>query len=470
MPTHSQPDADTDLFVRVRDLIQREALWCHGAQLLLAVSGGPDSVVLLHLLHSKIAPCEALRLSVVHVHHCLRPEADDDASFVEEMAHSLGIPFFQRRVDVPAHVAECGETVEEAARTLRYAALDDVAREVGADAIVTGHTADDQAETVLMRILRGTGATGLCGMPAKRGRIVRPLLSLWRADIDAYVQRHQLPFRIDGSNASMAFTRNRLRRELLPMLETEYAPRLRERLVKLAALSRQDNEALELLTDSHYAQSVNWLPDGIAIVPEANVPMAITSRLWRRAIADVRGDMGDISYEHIADIAALLPGDEVHLPGVRVLNEAGRLVFLSTSIIEKQCRPIIERPLPAEGCLVISEINCRLTMEQSMERRSLVGGDHAVLDAEAVHGAIMVRGWLPGDRFRPFGAPGSRKLQDIFVDAGVPRRWRERIPVLADADGIIWLAGFRLADRVKILPTTTRRLYLSIEWEFNPWI
>ena len=212
------------------------------------------------------------------------------------------------------------------------------------------------------------------------------------------------------------------------------------------------------------------LPDGVAIKPEAHAPAAITSRVWRRALAEVRGAMDDISYDHIAAIAALLPGDETHLPGVRVLFESGNLVFLPY-IAEDACsNVIVERSLPLAGCLHLPEAHCRLLMMECPGPFTFSGGDHAVLDADSVRGGLTVRAWEPGDRFRPLGAPGRRKLQDIFVDAGVPRRWRKRIPVITDADGIIWVAGFRLADRVKITATTTRCVQLTIEWEFNPWI
>lgn len=463
-----QSDADAALLTRIDDFIRVEMLWRPGAHLLVAVSGGPDSVALLHLLCASVAPRQALRLSVAHVHHGLRAEAEDDARFVEEMAARLGLAYLLSRVDVPARVAATGESVEEAARHLRYAALAEMAREAGAAVVVTGHTADDQAETVLMRVLRGAGVAGLAGIPAKRGQIVRPLLPIRRSEIEAYVRRHGLPFRTDGSNACTDFTRNRLRLELLPLLEAAYAPRLRERLVQLGQMARQDEQALALLAEQYYARCAENLPDGVAIPLEPAVPAAISSRVWRRAIAEVRGSLDEIDYAHIAAIAALPARGEVHVPGVRVFEEAGRLVFLAGTPVADQS-VIAEQVLPIPACLDLPAAHCRLRVAELAGRVPLAGGDRAVLDAQAVNGELTVRGWRPGDRYRPLGAPGSRKLQDIFVDAGVPRRWRERIPLISDTEGIIWLAGFRLADRVKVIPATTRSLQLIIEWEWNPW-
>jgi tRNA(Ile)-lysidine synthase len=192
-------------------------------------------------------------------------------------------------------------------------------------------------------------------------------------------------------------------------------------------------------------------------------------RLWRRAIDTVCGSVQDIGYAHIAEIARLQPGGEAHLPGVRVVHEAGRLVFLPAPGGEIATVMIPQQPLPVPGRLCLPEASCCLTTLLHSGRLPLAGGDVAVLDADAVHGPLSVRSWLPGDRFRPFGAPGSRTVQDIFVDARVPRRLRTRIPLVLDEEGILWIAGFRLADRVKIKASTTQSLRIQIEWELNPW-
>jgi tRNA(Ile)-lysidine synthase len=306
-------------------------------------------------------------------------------------------------------------------------------------------------------------------MPAKREHIVRPLLPVWRREIAGYLQRYELPSRVDASNACTKFTRNRVRLELLPQLEADYAPRLRERLVHLALLARQDNQALELLAAFCFTRGCQRLPDGVALRLDAHLPAAITSRIWRQAIAEVRGDLDGISYEHITAIQTLSVGGGIDLPGIRVLHEVDCVVFLSLQTGAAPRSIVDERALSTRGRLDLPEANARLTAEEHTGRLPMMGGDHAVMDAATVQGGMTVRGWRAGDRFRPLGAPGRRKLQDIFVDAGVPRRWRQRIPVIADDEGIIWLAGFRVADRVKVTPTTTHCRHLSIEWEFNPW-
>jgi tRNA(Ile)-lysidine synthase len=435
---------------------------------LVAVSGGPDSVAMLDILHV-LAQQAKLRLSVGHVDHGLRAESAGDAAFVAELAGRLGLPYLHRVVDVRGRVEETGESVEEAARELRYAALREMADEAGAETIATGHTADDQAETVLMRLLRGTGVSGLAGIPARRDEIVRPILPLWRADVLEYLRLRELPSCIDATNQAPDFLRNRIRLELLPLLEREYAPRLRERLRNLADMARDDAEALDILAEGTYRFARDARPDGVAFSasPDLAAP-ALRWRLYRLALAEVRGDVADISYEHLQAIAALTPHRQVHLPGARVLHEAGRLVFLPAETPDAAPQGIDEQPLPVPGTLSLPDAGCSLTTEWYDGPTDIRGGDIAVMDAEAVRLPLIVRARQPGDRFRPLGAGGTRKVQDILVDAGVPRRLRERVPVVCDADGIVWLAGFRVADRVK-MHRNTRCLRICIDWELNPW-
>ncbi len=454
---------------RVQAYAHEEGLWQSGDLLLVAVSGGPDSVALLDLLRI-IQPTAHLRLAVAHVNHGLRPEAGADAAFVAHLAARAALPYAQRQVNVRARMADAGESVEEAARELRYTALQEMAHGLDAQRIVTGHTADDQAETVLMRLLRGTGVAGLAGIPARRGNIVRPLLEVWREEILAHCHERGLAYRVDATNASLEMTRNRIRLELLPLLERDYAPRLRQRLHHLAEMAREDSYVLESRADEEYARVRQWQPGGIALPPVMELPHALRWRLWRRAISEVRGGrLDDISFDHLENIQHLPMGQQVHLPGVRVLHEAARLVFLAAPTGAEPPAGIVEQTLPTPGRVCLDAAHCCLSVETHAGPQAIEGGDVAVLDAATVEGTLLVRAWCPGDRYRPLGAPGERKLQDIFVDAGVPRRLRGQIPVIFDAHGIVWVAGFRIADRVKMQSTTERSLRISIEWELNPW-
>ena len=451
---------------RIQTFVRDEALWQAGASLLVAVSGGADSLALLELLREGFA---GETLAVAHVNHLLRREAEEEAEFVAARAAAYRIPYLYRRVDVLARVAETGESVETAARELRYAALREMAQEAGATHIATGHTANDQAETVLMRLLRGAGPAGLAGIPPKRDNIVRPLLPVWRWEILAFLEARGLAFRTDLSNYSTDFLRNRVRLELLPLLEAEYAPRLQERLVHLADLQRQDQEVLVGQADDFFRSLSERQPDGVALPVLEDESLSLRRRLWRRAIVEVCGMLDDISYAHLEEIRRLPPGQQVHLPGVRVLHEAGRLVFLPAPREGKEEVGIPDTMPVIPGKLCFPTAACCLHLAESAGRLPIEHGDTAVLDARAVRGVLCVRSWRPGDRYRPLGAPGARKLQDIFTDARVPRRLRTRVPLLLDEEGIIWLAGFRIAERVKITPATVCSLRIHIEWELNPW-
>ena len=452
---------------RVRAYARKEGLWRPSDAVLAAISGGPDSMALLDVL-SLIGGEWNLKMVVGHVHHGLRPEADADAEYVKETAARCNLRYLVRHVDVRERVAKTGESIEEAARELRYAALQEMAHEVGAQRIATGHTADDQAETVMMRILRGTGVAGLAGILPQRGPIIRPLLPIWRQEILAYLRERKVGFCTDLTNESLDMTRNRIRLELLPLLEREYAPRLRARLQNLAEIARQDGVLLEGMAEAEFTRLRHWLPDGLALPPALDLPHALRWRMWRQAIAEVRGGLEDISFEHLQDIENLPPGQEAHLPGVRVIHEANRLVFIKGG---KAALPVTipELTLTVPGRLCYSPAGISITTEMSPAPFPIASGDAAVLDAAGVKGRLKMRSWQPGDRFRPLGAPGERKLQDIFVDAGVPRRLRSRVPVVLDEEGIIWLAGFRIADRVKMESTTTCSMRFSIEWQLNPW-
>jgi len=456
---------NNDLSTRVRAFAHAEGLWSTGAMVVAAVSGGPDSLALLELLVG-LADEEGLRLAVGHVNHGLREEATADAEYVADLATRHGLPFRCQQVDVRGRVAATGDSVEMAARFLRYAALTAIAEELGATYIATGHTANDQAETVLMRVLRGTGITGLAGIPPRRGMIIRPLLPVWREEIDAFLAARALIACQDLSNLSPDFLRNRLRRNLLPLLETDYAPRVREHLVHLATLARDDDAALNTWAQAAYDAHHRLLPrGGVLISPLPELPPAVQRRVWRLTLAVLRGQLEEISFTHLREIENLPIGHEVHLPGVRVRHEQDGRTFFPVTEAPAPATPAASLPVPGRliwsGSMMTAEVVCPPV--------TVSGGDIGLLDLMAIRGPLIVRNWQPGDRFRPLGAPGSRKVQDIFVDAGVPRRLRAQVPVVQDNDGIVWIAGFRIADRVKMQSTSFDVLRLTITWEWNPW-
>ncbi len=321
-PVRSGPEAD--LSARVQHVLATVHRLRRGERVLIGVSGGPDSVVLLHLL-TRLAPDWSVKLSVVHVDHQLRPDAGEDAAFVERLGQQWKVPVTVVGRAVRHTAAQEGRSLEDAARQVRYRVFQDVARQTGASRVALAHTADDQAETVLMRLLRGSGLTGLSAIPASRPLgeldIMRPLLGIWRSEILAYAARHHLTYRQDPTNEDPRFVRNRIRHHLLPLLEREYNPQIKAQLVQLAEQCRTDEACLQATATRHWKRLVKPLPNGVTIRLEAwrRQPLAIQQHLFRLAIAHVKGDLQEFEYRHWQELEELLAdrpvGSLLHLPG-----------------------------------------------------------------------------------------------------------------------------------------------------------
>lgn len=353
----TQASAVEALAARVQRTIAARGLIRRGERVLVGVSGGADSVTLLHMLASW-REWLALSLCAVHVDHQLRPESARDAAWVRQLAARLQIPLIVERRDVQALCREHGWSLEDGARRARYQCFASAAARYSAHVLALAHTADDQAETVLMRLLRGSGLTGLSGIPMTRSlervRVVRPLLSVWRQELLAYLRHHELSYREDASNEDVRFTRNRIRHQLLPLLERDYNPQTKSILVQLAEQCRDDGAYLEQLAGRHWKRLAKINRSGevaIAVRPFARQAVSLQRYLVRRAVRQVRGELTEFEFRHWREIDALLaPGAAIgavaHLPGgVRVSRYAERLVF--ARLQEASSAPADDRSLQA---------------------------------------------------------------------------------------------------------------------------
>ena len=314
----------TDVKEQVRDTIGARRLLRRGDRVLAGVSGGPDSVALLHLL-AGLREELRLWLGVVHVDHQLREESAEDAAFVEDLGRRLTVPVTVIRRDVRAEAARRKLSLEDGARRIRYESFQDAARVCRAARVALAHTADDQAETVLMRLLRGSGLTGLCAIPMTRPlgdvTVVRPLLGIWRKDLLGYLARHRLPFRQDATNADPRFVRNRIRRDLLPLLERTYNPQIKPLLSQLAEQCRTDVEFLQHAAQRHWKRLVKRHNGRLEIRVEGFVkqPPAIQRHLIRLALQHLQGDLAGFEFRHWQEIDRLFTerpaGTLVDLPG-----------------------------------------------------------------------------------------------------------------------------------------------------------
>ncbi len=452
------------LLTKVKETIKKYSMLNPGDRVLVAVSGGPDSVCLLSVLHV-LAKDLDLELHVAHLDHLFRgKESADEALFVSDLAKKFGIPSTIEKVDVPAYCLERGLSPQEGAREVRYDFLQRVAKTVGASQIATGHTANDQAETFLMRLIRGAGASGLSAIPPVRENIIRPLIEATRDEVLGYLNETGLAFVTDPSNAKPVYTRNRIRMEVLPVLQ-RFNPRIVATLAAEAGQLRDEDVAVEgycaTLADSILVQKGN-----IVFVKrnEFNtLPPAFRRRLLKKA-SDLAGvESSGLSRiqidEAIAFMAAAQTGRTMGLPpGLKIGREYDRFVISARSGADDFSQVIM---IP--GVTVISEL--RMEIETLIadrlppeEQDDINYVWQALFDYDKIGPVLTLRNRRPGDRFCPAGMGGrSKKIQDYFVDEKVPRRKRDLVPLLCSADDILWVVGMRTDERF-LAGTETKRL------------
>jgi tRNA(Ile)-lysidine synthase len=490
------------LETKVIDFIRQYSLISPEEIVVVGVSGGADSVCLLHVL-AKWQKGLGIKLHVAHLNHQLRGvESEADTEYVSNLAGSLGIPITIDRQDVTAYRIERNSSVEEAARELRYAFLARVAREVGTSRIAIGHTRDDQVETILMHILRGTGITGLCGLApcspmaydsqgmslrAKRSNllVIRPLLDITREETTRYCQEHQLDPRIDSSNRSLSFFRNRLRLQLLPLLR-QYNPSVDQALLRLADIAKEDNAFIEQQASGLWNEVARQENNAIYLDRKqiASLPIALQRQLLRTAVTKLAGDTRDIEASHIEAARRLLNkpvgkrtslphgficqggydelvieniAKQAHfqsstcpfpsLPGEFPLKVPGKTIFPGWKVIAD----IIGEQgdsLSLRGILSTSEGTCQINLV-------------ADFDLHKTGTELFVCQRRPGDKFQPLGMGMPKKLTEFMVDAKIPRSWRGRIPIVCSPRQIIWVVGWRIDDRVKVNESSKEILRLE---------
>jgi tRNA(Ile)-lysidine synthase len=443
---------------RIAATIKAQQMIAPGQLVLVAFSGGADSTALLHALKQL-----GHRLCACHVHHGLRgAEADADAQHAAAFAASLGVPLAEKRADVRSAAKERKLSLETAAREVRYALLAEAAREFAADRIATGHTADDQAETVLLNLLRGAGPSGLAGIPPVRGDIIRPLLGVSRAEVREYCAAAGLSYREDRSNLDRRYTRNRIRHETMPALQ-QIQPNLTATLCRLAEIMRSEDEYLDSLLPAGQAQ----VQEGEVSLPLAELaalPVALQRRRVRGALAAVKGDDRDLEFERIEAVLEMArrgeTGAVIELPGGLAARRGyGELVIRKG---ESEAAPKGEWGLSTRRRICLSELGLILTVEPGEDTSLSDDPNVAVLDADRLQGELRVRLWQPGDRFVPLGLSEPVKLQDFFVNAKVPRVRRHRLPIVESGGEIVWVVGERISERHKVTASTRRTVRLQV--------
>ena len=459
---------------RVLASVRQQSLIPKGGRVLVALSGGGDSVALLCLMVELARHSELSLVGTVHVNHQLRlPAADDDESFCRALAARFELPCVVETVDVAMLARQERVSVEHAGHRARHQCFDRVADQLGATEVALGHTLDDQAETYLLRLLRGAGAAGLSAMRPRLGRIVRPLLTIRRAALRTYLTSRQMPFVEDSSNLDRRVPRNRVRHDLLPNME-RYAPGLVERIARSAEIARADEEWLGLAASETALSIVKRIKAGVEV--EADRFASLPSALARRVAKDVLSQVSRkaVGFDQIERLRALAVGGPMRIdfPGCRAERIHGvvRLVTRKGRGVPVGGEPFLYR-LEVPGEVVVPEAKLVLAADlvdkDSVTLRPFQAKGRRLeqaVSADVVTGSLVVRCWRPGDRFQPLGLNGHhKKLQDLFVDRKVRRDERSRIPVVLDGTGrVVWVVGLGLGDDFRVTEATASVLVLKV--------
>lgn len=444
-----------------------------GDRVVVGVSGGPDSVCLLYVL-DYIRKDLNIKLYIAHIEHGFRGKASiEDAEFVKELGHRLGIEVFIKYIDVPKFIEESGLSPEEAAREVRYDFYDEVLTNADANKVALGHNLDDQTETLLMRLIRGTGTKGLGGIsPVREGKFIRPLIEIPRTEIMDFLNKNNINYRIDKTNLEDIYHRNSIRLSLIPLLEKEYNPNLKQTLARMAHIIRQDNLYLEELAEKEYRKWSSKGQKGI-FLSEQNIkplPFPIKTRVLLKGIEEFKGSTRDVGLGHILDVISLLEdgkvGACVMLPEKMVIEK----VYEGIHITDKG--GISEKFVPYEytlkipGSCFIPEAGIELTAEVVLrdEFEEIQGNPFmGQFDFDKINGNLKVRNKRPGDRFKPLGLKGTKKLKDFFIDEKVPIYIRNKTPLLVSGSDIVWVVGFRISNDYKLDKNTQKILIVKKE-------
>ena len=491
---------------RVLRFIQEHHLVLSHDKLLVAVSGGQDSVCLLYIL-VKLQEGLGMRLHVAHLNHQLRgAEAEADAQYVSELARKLGIPATIEQRDVKSYQARQHISLEEAAREVRYTFLSQVAKSIGTDRVAVGHTLDDHIETILMHLIRGTGTRGLRGLQPEQNRdnltIIRPLLLVSRLETAGYCLHHQLVPRVDASNLSLSPLRNRIRHQLLPLLQS-YNPGVSEALLRTARIASDDLAFLDEEIGQLWGE-VAQEQENIVILHKKRflgLHSALKRHLLRASIERLLGNLKDIETRHIEAIidASTKPaGKRISLPGGLIFSIEYDKYLIGADPAALSPFPNLsteyQLKLPGETLLPGWRIEASILSREDFTTTSFIKGRlkglcpfnnysspspskergtegvrlinnlfTAYFDLDKTGDKLLVRPRQPGDRFQPLGLSQPKKLGEFMIDAQIPHAWRQRIPIVCSPQHILWVVGWRIDDRVKVTDSTQQVLCLNFE-------
>ena len=440
--------------------IEKHGLLRPGRHVLVAVSGGSDSVALACAL-SSLGRKYRIKITLAHLNHRIRGRAaDEDARFVKRLADRLRVGCVQRRIDVPRMARGKGISLEMAARDARYGFFRQAMRATGADCLATGHTSDDQAETVLLRLVRGTGPQGLGGIAYKAERqgmqIIRPLLDVTHAQVIEYLRKNKTSWREDASNRDRQFLRNRIRLEILPLLEKRLNPGVRNALVRFAKVFSEEHRWMDGQARDHLAHRLrSKTRKRISLSGIKHLPLALQRRIVLRWLVLNDVDPERINFEAIESVVNLMTsskgtGSVALGDGWSVVRKYKVAELTAENESSAVFPPVVmnvpgETILPERGLHISARFRPGLIKQRGL-RVGMIPARASFDAARTRTAALVIRSWKPGDRIRPLGMKGTKKIQDLFVDAKIPRAQRSTVPVFECDGDIIWIPGYCVAQ------------------------
>ena len=456
---------------RTHRFILQHDMICSGEAIVVGFSGGVDSLALLVALYELRHPLDC-HLHIAHLDHQLRGDSTSDAELVKQYANLLKLPFTIKKIDIPALMKQRKQSIEALARKERYEFFESVSKKIGATKVALGHQRNDQAETVLMNLLRGAALTGLRGiLPIRDGKFIRPLLDFSRTEIEEFVAEQGLQPCEDSTNWDQNFLRNRIRLDLLPLLKRDYNRNIQNTLAQNAELLRAESDYLEDIArkalDACLAEPATHDVVILNRLMFLRHHPALRRRILRLAIGQIQGDMKELAFNHSEFMLQLSEGKSPN----RQLNLPNNLEFLrayNQLIIQRPTSKIGEfeytvavpgdNNFPALNAVMVATI-----VEAPSRKTSYVldGKFQAVFDVDQIHMPLNIRSRRAGDRFQPFGMKGTKKVKDFFIDAKVPQRMRQSIPILVTGDEILWVVGHRTSEKCKVSNKTRRFLHLT---------
>lgn len=458
------------IFEKVLSTINKYELIQKGDKIVVGLSGGPDSVCLLHIL-SRMKEKWDLEIYAAHLNHQIRGiEAQKDAFYISKLCEDLGITFFIKSINVPEYCEKNGVSIEEGARQLRYEMFYEIKKNIRANKIAIGHNLNDQAETILMRMMRGTGLQGLKGIEYIRDNvIIRPILDIERYEIEEYCSQNKLNPRIDQTNLESIYTRNKIRLELIPYMKDNFNSNVIESIVRMGNSLRSDSDYIENEALNKFNEISN-LNDGSAelkLNKYINLHNAIKVRVLRNSIKHILGDTNFIDQRHIDDIIELEDESKIdkmiNLPrGIFVYRKKDSLIITNKEIVIEDIEFCYN--IPSNGFIKVKEIGSVIeTQVISVDKYKTSKTDKSCkwFDFNKIKGGIVVRNRKAGDKIKLPG--GSKKVKDLFIDMKIPKEDRSKIPVIADEQGILSVGDFRHSENYKIDSHTKEVLKVSFK-------